>query len=316
VDAAHLRRLLDAAPDPVLVVDADDVVQDASRQVRGLLGRPAAELVGRRLADVVRDRPLALSRVQVEPGLTGVYLRDISSRLQLEAENDRLRDELIANISHELQTPLTSIIGYAELLGELDDDELGPQARRLVDVIRRNAQRELRLVDDLLAVSFHDQSLARMASEPLDLHALAAQVVEERQPFADGAGLALRLAPGPASYVRGDGHHLGRLVEHLVVNACKFSPPGARVDLRVATEETAVVLTVADTGIGVSDEEAARLFERLYRAPGAIDRHVEGAGLGLAIAKAVTEAHGGSIRLDSTLGAGTTVTVRLPAVTP
>jgi two-component system, OmpR family, phosphate regulon sensor histidine kinase PhoR len=331
-----LERLLDAAPDPVLVVSADGVVRYASEAATFLLGHPRQDLVGRPLERLVpgwerarrtagtedwgstarhrdgRAVPVELSLVPMERDLTGVFLRDISSRLQLEAENDRLRDELIANISHELQTPLTSIIGYAELLRELGEDQLGPDARRLVEVVHRNAQRELRLVEDLLAVSFQGEHLSRMASEPLDLVAVTQRIASERQPFAEGAGLTLRVSAPEPAYVRGDRHHLGRMVEHLLVNACKFTAPGGSVDLTVEVQETVVVVGVADTGIGVSEQEAARLFERLYRAPGAIARNVEGAGLGLAIAKAVAEAHRGSIRLDSTIGQGTTVRVTLP----
>jgi two-component system, OmpR family, phosphate regulon sensor histidine kinase PhoR len=337
-----LERLLDAAPDPVLVVDAAGVVRFASGPATFLLGHATEELLERPLDRFVpgwrqarrtagtedwgavalhrdgRSVPVELSLVPVgrdaAEELTGVFLRDISDRLHLESENERLREELIANISHELQTPLTSIIGYAELLRDLGDDELGPQARRLVEIVHRNAHRELRLVEDLLAVSFQGDHLGRMASDAVDLVAVASRIVAERQPFADGAGLALTAeATGPA-YVRGDQHHHGRLVEHLVVNACKFSPPGAAVRVQVATDDSSVTLAVVDTGIGVSEAEAARLFERLYRAPGAIDRQVEGAGLGLAIAKAITEAHAGTIDLDSTIGVGTTVTVRLPRV--
>jgi two-component system, OmpR family, phosphate regulon sensor histidine kinase PhoR len=336
LDDTGLGRLLDAAPDPVLVVDAVGVVRFASGPVTTMLGHPRTDLVGRPLETVLpgwqrarrtavapewrataqhrdgRGVPVELSLVGMDHELTGVFLRDISARLQLEAEADRLRDQLIANISHELQTPLTSIIGYAELLRELDDDQLGPQARRLVDIVHRNALRELRLVEDLLAVSFPGDDLGRMSTEPVDLFAVVVRVVAERQPFAEGAGLALWAESDGPAYVRGDEHHLARLVEHLVVNACKFSPPGAEVRVRVSYDGAQVGLEVHDTGIGVSEDEAARLFEKLYRAPGAIDRHIEGAGLGLAIAKTITEAHGGAISLDSTVGVGTTVTVRFP----
>lgn len=337
-----VARLLDAAPDPTLVVDTEGRIQVVSEQVTFVLGRSRRDLVGRDIRDLVpewdvtgtgdltarplrsvgvarhrdgRSVPVEITVTSIDAtGLVGVFLRDISARLLLEQETDRMRDELIANISHELQTPLTSINGYLELLSELGDDELGPEARRLVEIVQRNAKRELRLVDDLLTVTFIDENLARMAAEPVDLTRTARAVVEERQPFAHGAGLSLTLeADGPAT-VRGDAQHLARLVRNLVTNSCKFSPPGGEVRVVVSSDEPSVRLTVADTGIGVSEAESERIFERMYRAPGAIDRQVEGAGLGLPIVKAIVEAHSGSITLDSTPGVGTTVRVTLPRV--
>jgi two-component system, OmpR family, phosphate regulon sensor histidine kinase PhoR len=341
-----VARLLDAAPDPTLVIDAEGRIQVVSEQVTFVLGHSRHELEGRNVRDLVPEwdvteagdlsayRPSAVGvarhrdgrAVPVEisvtsigaeagaGGLVGVFLRDISARLQIEHEADRMRDELITNITHELQTPLTSINGYLELLSELGDDELGPEARRLVEIVHRNAKRELRLVDDLLTVTFIDENLARMANDLVDLSLVAHEVAEERRAFADGAGITLTLETEVGATVRGDAHHLARLVSNLVTNSCKFSPPGAEIRISVSTDDTGVTVTVADTGIGVSEAESERLFERMYRAPGAIDRQVEGAGLGLAIVKAIAEAHSGTISLESTLGVGTTVRVTLPRV--
>jgi two-component system phosphate regulon sensor histidine kinase PhoR len=339
-----VARLLDAAPDPTLVIDAAGRVQVVSEQVTFVLGHSRHELEGCNIRDLVpewdvteagdlsarrlssvgvarhrdgRAVPVEISVTSIDAdatggGLVGVFLRDISLRLQIEHEADRMRDELITNITHELQTPLTSINGYLELLSELGDDELGPQARRLVEIVHRNAKRELRLVDDLLTVTFIEENLARMASELVDLTVVAHEVAEEQRLFTDGAGLTLTLEAEAGATVRGDAHHLSRLVRNLVTNSCKFSPPGGEIQIRVSTDEASVTITVADTGIGVSEAESGRIFERMYRAPGAIDRQVEGAGLGLPIVKAIAEAHSGTITLDSTLGVGTTVRVTLP----
>ena len=329
-------RLLDHAPDPVLVVDDAGLVRYAGGPVSALLGRPRSSLPGRRLvellpgwrrpetegqhwsssADAVHADggtvPVECWLAPVSEELTGVFLRDLRGRLALERENDRVRDDLASNISHELRTPLTSVIGYTELLRELPEDQLGPMARRLVDIVQRNARRELLLVEDLLAVSFTDRHLARMVDHRIDLGEVAAQVVEERGRYAEAAGITLHLdADGPAT-VRGDAHHLARVVHHLVTNGCKFSPPGSEVRVSIAAEEATVLLTVTDDGIGISQREADRVFERLYRAPGAIERLSEGSGLGLAVARSVVEAHRGTIRLDSVEGAGTTVRVVLP----
>ena len=341
LDSDRVGQLLDAAPDPTVVLDPEGTMLFLNQRVAEVFGYPRDELVGNHIRVLVPDWDLAevraVSARQLTPigvalhrnghtvpieltvaalggpgGQVTVFLRDISARIRLEQEADRMRDELIANISHELRTPLTSILGYLELLGELGEDELGPEARQLVEVVRRNAGRELRLVNDLLAVSFVDEYLARHTLELIDLAAVAAQVVEEHQPFAGGAGLELSLQAAGAVAVRGDADRLVRVVENLVVNACKFSPPGGEIRVAVAAEGGDAVLTVTDTGIGISEAELTRLFERMYRAPGAIDRHVEGAGLGLSIAKAIVEAHSGTITVDSTPGTGTVVRVAVP----
>jgi len=339
----RVGRLLEAVPDPTLVADAAGRIQFANAQASMLLGRPRQELLSRtlhellpewdgRLAETATERPVAADAwhrnggsVPVEltvvpldetSDTVAVFLRDVRARLLLEQETDRMRDELIANVSHELRTPLTSIVGYLELLSELGEDELGPQARRLVEILARNALRELRLVNDLLAVSFVDDYLARTSLEPVELEVLAGQVVEEQQLFAHGAGLTLTLEVEESVVVRGNADRLVRLLENLVVNSCKFSPPGGQIRVGVAADGPDAVLTVSDTGIGVSEAERERIFERMYRAPGAIDRHVEGAGLGLSIAKAIVDAHSGTITIDSTPGEGTVVRVALPRVSP
>lgn len=341
LESGRVGQMLDAAPDPTMVIDVDGVLTFVNEGMVAAFGHAREELLGTQVQDLIPGWDLAELSSLTASGLTPrgiarhrsgddvpietsvanldgsdghviVFLRDISARIRLEREADRMRDELIANISHELRTPLTSILGYAELLGELGDDELGPHARALVEVVRRNAGRELRLVNDLLAVSFVDEDLARMRFEPVDLGVVASQVVEERQIFAHGAGLDVSVkVEGPVT-VLGDADGLIRLVENLVINSCKFSPPGGQVRVSVEARGAIAMLTVTDTGIGVSKEELARIFDRMYRAPGAVERHVEGAGLGLSIAKTIVEAHSGTIGVDSALGKGTTVRVALP----
>jgi two-component system phosphate regulon sensor histidine kinase PhoR len=337
----RVDHLLDAAPDPTMVVDGTGTLRFVNERVLAVFGHTRDDLLGHHVRDLIPGWDLAELSSLSANGLTPrgvathhnghavpievsvatlaggeghviVFLRDISARIRLEEEADRMRDELIANISHELRTPLTSIVGYLELLEDLGDDQLGPQARALLAIVARNANRELRLVNDLLAVSFVDEDMARMRFERVDLGVIAGQVVEERQLFAHGAGLEVTLQAEAGVTVLGDADRLVRLVENLVINSCKFSPPGGQVRVVVATQGPIAVLTVVDTGIGVSKAEQARLFDRMYRAPGAIDRHVEGAGLGLSIAKSIVEAHSGTINVESALGKGTTVRVALP----
>lgn len=259
---------------------------------------------------------ISLSPVEFEQGsLVVVAVRDITDRLEMAREANRMREELIATVSHELRTPLTSIIGYAELLGDLDEGELSPRARSLLSVIERNAGRELRLVDDLLTLAFlEDQRDLDVTAEPVDLRRVAERVVDDHLLRAVDAGVELWF-DGDAEVppIRGDVFRLVQMVENLVTNAIKFTPRGGVVRVRVHAEGDAVVLEVEDTGVGVTEEERKRLFDRLYRAPGAVAAQVQGAGLGLSIVEKILHRHGGSVAIDSEPGVGTIVTVSLPS---
>lgn len=339
--ATTLERLLAAAPLASLVVDRSGTIRYEGGPCAGLLGYPSGVLTGAPVSRVLPEWsdgrattgrqqarrhdgasvPVEVTLVDLgadDPSgagaLTGLHLTDLSGQLLLEQENDELRDELVGNISHELRTPLTSVVGYLELALELGDDQLGPEARRLLQIVERNARRELRLVDDLLTVTFEVEQLSRMRRDPVDLGEVAARVVAAHQPSAHGGGLEVTVRADAPAVVRGDDGRLARALEHLLTNAFKFSPPGGQVRVDVSTGDATVTLTVADTGIGLSRAERDRLFERFYRAPGTMARNVEGAGVGLCVVKAVVEAHAGTVVVDSEVGRGTTVRLVLPRV--
>lgn len=257
---------------------------------------------------------LSLSPLETPDGLlVSIALRDMTAQRHLEEHTQRQRDELIATVSHELRTPLTSIIGYAELMADLGDTDLSPRGRELLTVIERNAARELRLVDDLLTMAYLDDDRLRIQYDEVALDEVACRVVADSALRAQERGLALTLAVdailGP---VRGDFYRLVQVLENLVVNAIKFTDAGGRVEVTVADRDGRAMLVVADTGIGVTPEEQARLFERLYRAPSAIESQVQGAGLGLPIVHAIVEAHQGEVEVESEVGVGTTFRVLLP----
>ena len=345
------RDLLDAAPDPTVIIDSDGLIVLINRQVERVLGYQREDLVGQPVEVLVpprfrelhphrregflrwpsarpmssslqlcamhrdgRELPveISLAPLETEAGtLVSAALRDISERRRMEAEADRLRDELIATVSHELRTPLTSVIGYSELLADLPEDQVGEQARPIVEVIRRNAARELRLVEDLLTVAFLDGERLRVKRSPMDLAALATHVVTDHVPIADAARVELRLEAETTGPVSGDQDRLVQVLENLLTNAVKFTRPGGRVVVRVREDAGVPVLEVADTGVGVREEEIPRLFDRLYRTPSAIAAHAQGAGLGLSIVQKIVEAHDGAVSVASELGRGTTVRVEL-----
>jgi PAS domain S-box-containing protein len=351
-DGAFFRGIVDAAPDAMVIVDAEGRILLANSQTQELFGYRAEELVGRPVEILVPERyrgehhgnrhsfaaassrrPMGLHRdlyavhrdgseipveislapvETVEGALVVAAVRDITERKKFVKETNRLREELIATVSHELRTPLTSIIGYAELLGDLDESDLSPRARGLLSVIERNAGRELRLVDDLLTLAFLEDRRQHLNSAPVDLVHVARRVVDDHLLRAVDADVELRFEGGDVLPVRGDALRLIQVVENLVTNAIKFTPRGGTITVRVHDTDEAAVLEVADTGVGVSPEEKERLFDRLYRAPAAVAAQVQGAGLGLSIVQKILERHHGTVVVDSELGVGTTVTVTLP----
>jgi PAS domain S-box-containing protein len=258
---------------------------------------------------------ISIAPLTTEEGLlVSVALRDITERLRIQHESTRQRDELIGTVSHELRTPLASIIGYAELMTDLDEVDLSRRARKLLGVIERNANRELQLVDDLLTMAYLNDNRLRVNRVPVDLTAIGRRVVDDHELRARERGLRLTLVEGDEDVapVLGDFYRLVQVLENIVTNALKFTRPGGRVDVSVHDHGTMGMLQVSDTGTGVTAEEKTKIFDRLYRAPAAVADQTQGAGLGLSIVRAIVEAHGGWVDLDSEVGVGTVVRIAVP----
>ncbi len=236
--------------------------------------------------------------------------RDVTA----ERDAERAKDEFFGLVSHELRTPLTSIIGYAELLTEIEAENLSDQGRRFLEVIERNSRRELSLVGDLLLLSKITSGKFEIEVGTADLTAIAESTLEAARPAADKAGIVLSLeAEGGTPLVAGDAHRLTQVVENLVSNAIKFTPNGGRVAVRIARAGRGVMVEVSDTGIGIARDDLGRLFERMYRAPQPQRRQIRGTGLGLTIVKAIVDAHGAAIGVESEPGEGSTFRVVLAA---
>jgi signal transduction histidine kinase len=235
-------------------------------------------------------------------------LREVTADRRLE----RLRDAFVAAVSHELRTPLTSISGFVEMLGD-EEHELGPAGRRYVDVIRRGTTRLQRIVEDLLLVAEIEADRLELNPTPTDLGELAAAAVDATRPAATEKEITLTLdVEGPLP-LEADAARLGQVLDNLLSNAIKFTRPGGAVVLSSTDHDGAVRVEVADNGIGVPHEELGQLFSRFYRASTATRLAIPGTGIGLVLVRAIVEAHGGAIALDSVEGEGTRVTVTLPA---
>lgn len=225
---------------------------------------------------------------------------------------DRLRHSFTASVSHELRTPLTSILGYLELLRE-SLAELDPAQDRYLGVIDRNANRLLHLVNDLLFVA--QIQAGNFEIEPLELDPaeLARAAVESARPAASAKQIDLRLQNGTSRPVLGDPIRLGQALDNLVSNAIKFTREGGNVRVSAEVADGRCTFTVTDDGIGIPQAEQVHLFDRFFRSSNASENVIPGTGLGLTIARAIVEAHGGTVELDSSPSTGTVARISIPA---
>jgi signal transduction histidine kinase len=232
--------------------------------------------------------------------------------VEAQREADRLKDEFFALVSHELRTPLTSIIGYLELLREDTNGQLDEEATEHLDVMERNADRLLRLVGDILLVAQVQAGTFTVQTSEGDVSAVVAQAVEAAAPAAEAKGIALNLDSDPVPRIELDRDRLAQLLDNLISNALKFTPAGERIDVHSSAADGEIVIDVENTGSYLSPEEREQLFDRFFRTSDAVTQAIGGVGLGLAICKAIAEAHGGQISVRSEEGVATAFVVRLP----
>jgi signal transduction histidine kinase len=240
-------------------------------------------------------------------------LDDLQASFAAQKESEAKLRRFLADASHELRTPLTSIIGYVQLV--LDDEALGRDARRFLQIVHRNGQRLLRLVGDMLFVAQVEAGRLSLDREPVAVRAVVVDGVDAARPAAEDVGVNLEFVEDPSGdpdFVVGDRDRLAQALDNLISNALKFSARNATVTVSLRQADGWVNVEVIDTGDGIPLVEQERLFDRFARSESAIDRGVPGAGLGLAVVKAIVEAHDGSVELESALGRGTTVRLRLP----
>jgi PAS domain S-box-containing protein len=243
-----------------------------------------------------------------------VVQRDITEERrarQAAADLERAKSEFLGSISHELRTPLTSILGYAAVLRA--DLPAGPQ-REQVEVIERNATRQLRLVEDLLNIARIEAGEFEFRHQPLDLSELVVGEVEALRPDAEAAGLEISVAAAGPLAVMGDADRLAQVVANLVSNSVKFTPAGGRIAVAVEVADGEALVSIDDSGPGIDPGELPYLFERLYRGEDVKVRQISGAGLGLAISRSIVEAHSGRIEAAASDLGGAHFEIALPAL--
>lgn len=327
-DRRSMEVVLSSMRDGVVLVQPDGAVTFANASAEEVLGEAPTSLdavLPLGLRDAVRtaiaERVPQTTTVETgaqsrwlrgdaipvdERGAVLLVVRDVTEAKR----HDAVRRDFVANASHELKTPAASIQAAAETIATaaLEDPSVVP---RFAAQLEREASRLSRIVSDLL-----DLSRLETGSTLDELVALDGIVRDEGERFeapAADMGVALHVQAQPVPRVRGSARELALMVRNLVDNAIRYTRPGGRVDVRLTRSDGEVVLTVADTGIGIPTRDLGRVFERFYRVDRARSRETGGTGLGLSIVRHVVENHGGTVGVTSELGAGSTFEIRLPA---
>lgn len=337
----RLRAILAGMVEGVVAVDAQDRIVFCNRAARRLFGRDESDPVGRELWAWARVAGLeelleeargrghsatrelvvrrGLEELQLQAHATPfaegekdgvvVVLHDMTELRKLEG----MRSDFVANVSHELKTPLTSIRGFVETLldGALHDP---PHNERFLQKIATHVERLTHLVTDLLSLARIESQVEGVPVRNIDWWPILEQAKRTLEPAAGGRDLEIEiLTPGARGRVRGDEESMRQVVDNLLDNAIKYSPDGGRIELEIGERDHSVVLSVRDEGLGIPKEDLERVFERFYRVDKARSREMGGTGLGLAIVKHLVLAMGGDVRVSSVLGQGTCFEVLLPS---
>ncbi|MDN5346799.1 MAG: two-component system, OmpR family, sensor histidine kinase ResE [Clostridia bacterium] len=327
-----LDRVVNGMTDGVIAYDGEGKILFSNPQAERLLGMPLkpgakldpgllkvtnqvasegeggeGEIACGRLFLAVRAAPLQESSGGTA-GAVAVF-QDITARRRLE----QLRQEFLASISHELRTPLSFIQGYTEALVDGLAQNEG-ERQEYLQIILEETVRLRRLVDDLLDLSKAAAGQLQLIKEWFDPVELAWRVARKFQPAMEGKGLKLEVkVEGEVPSLYGDPARLEQALANLLANAQQYTPGGGQVVVRVRREGKEVAFSVADTGVGIPPEELPYIWERFYRVDRSRSRRDGGSGLGLAMVKALVEAHGGRAEATSQVGKGSTFTLYLPA---
>jgi PAS domain S-box-containing protein len=341
-EANRLRRLADASSEGIVIHDRRYVL-DANQQFADMLGLPLSEIIGRSLETLgpagvsermnreIEERGAASFEVSVtakgeelllelqtrpfarEDNLWISSVRDIGMQRRAEVAEraNAAKSQFVANMSHELRTPLNAIIGYAEMIEEevvdRGDKQLAGDARK----ISNSARHLLSLINEILDLSKIEAGKLEVINEAVDLRALIREVTETMRPAIDANRnrLTLQIADD-AALVTADSFRLKQCLLNLLSNAAKFTSDG-RLGIRARRVANGVEITVADTGIGINAQQAARRFQPFVQADDSVSRKFGGTGLGLTITKRLVELMGGTIALRSTPGRGSAFTIVL-----
>jgi two-component system, OmpR family, phosphate regulon sensor histidine kinase PhoR len=329
---SQLEALLNSMTDGVIAVSPDMHVLWANQAITGIVHRPPQ--IGAPVIEVIRhpdflstlktalasrQREITIATslsgrrsfsVTAEPlpdgGVVSV-LHDISAIERVE----KTRRDFIANVSHELRTPLTSIRGYAETLLETESLNDG-NTRDFLQIIRRNAERMSRLTEDLLVLARVESGEAKLDLQPQSAQQLLTESVSSMLETARDSDIEIVVTQVPEALVTADAYAIHQVFANLISNAIRYAAGGKKIEVGGKGQPGAVEFFVRDFGPGIAFEHVPRIFERFYRVDKARSRETGGTGLGLAIVKHIVLNHGGAVRVQSSLGHGSTFYFSLP----
>lgn len=315
----------------IQVATSSQAIKDASRLLVVIMAIAGG---GALLTSVIIGAWLSSRALKPITELTGAAARiasadDLKTRLEWSGPMDELgrmtsvfnhmmsrlehlfsvQQRFVADVSHELRTPLTAIRGNLDLIKRYGMD------RESFDAIQTEADRMARMVNDLLLLARADYGGLTLELEPIDVDTVVSEVYREARVLVQDRAVTVRMGDFEPARINGNADRIKQLLLNLISNAIKFTPEGGSITINLRLEGDHCVLEVSDTGIGISPEDQARIFDRFYQADMSRARQTgEGAGLGLSIAKWIVDAHGGTIGVRSTPGKGTTFSIRLPAL--
>jgi PAS domain S-box-containing protein len=323
-------------------LDSGEILERAAEEFASLLqGRSAVHHSERRVrradgsAVWVREHTSMVANPDGEPLLWVTHLEDITQEQRVQnalkdalthkvqaldhlEEVARAKSDFVSMVSHELRSPVTSIIGYLELLADGSYGPLAPTQSETLGIVARNASRLEQLIADLLTLSrLETGSHAELHKAEVDIAAVVKDVAMSMRPIMAGRRQPFTLdIDDNIGWVMGDERQLEHVVTNLLTNASKFTPEGAALDVNVRRRDDQVAITVRDNGIGIAPEDLPKVFSRFFRGGREDVAKVPGTGLGLSIVRGIVKQHGGDVTIESELGRGTTVTVVLPSSDP
>ncbi|WP_318618268.1 HAMP domain-containing sensor histidine kinase [Sporosarcina sp. YIM B06819] len=287
--------------------------------VMAVISLLAMLMVAKKLIDPITALTAATKKVGEEQftGTLDIHRKDEIGQLansfqqmtEKLSENDRIRKEFISDVSHDFQSPLLNIKGYAQLL--LDDELPEASRKSYASVIQSETERLSSLTKQLLLLTSLDQLSSPLNRRTFDLDEQLKETVRKYRWLLEEKEMSLSMDIDEVRYM-GDPAFLEKVWENLVLNALKYTEIGGAIDILLTERENEVTVTVRDTGIGIGEKELVRIFDRFYRADDSRTQQTGGTGLGLSIVQQVVKLHGGTIDVVSQIGEGTTFTVRLP----
>ena len=295
VEPAHSYRLTDATRDPAINTAFKQALEERARfELR-------VEIAER------ERRSFQLNVAPLGSDLAVGVFFDITQLEKLE----RVRREFFANLSHELRTPLTAMLACSETLlaGAINDTK---DRNRFLKALHKHAERMNDLISDISDLSAIESGQVKLSLEPVRLDRLVAEVIATLESRRTDSNISFATSISDSLFVLADRMRLEQILYNLIDNAMKFNRPGGLVNLTAETEDSDVVISVADTGIGIAASDLSRVFERLYRGDKSRSSKTEGTGLGLAIVKHLVRAHGGEVSVTSDLGRGSRFSFTIP----